>query len=125
MGKRSSRPRPVSAAGAGEASAPPPAPDRHTVVEHLRARRLAHVQPETAPLSPSLTFVIAGEEYVIPAGRALDVVRCDDVTKVPRTPPWIRGLTTLRGEVLPIIDLAPKMGVGLTPLGSRTCALVV
>jgi purine-binding chemotaxis protein CheW len=128
MGQRSSSRRrvgPPVQETAGELAGSPPLPDKTRIVERLREQRLAQAQPEVAPLHPYLTFRIAGEEYAIPAGRALEIVRCDDVTKVPTTPPWIRGLTNLRGEMLPIIDIAPKMGAELTPLADRTCALVV
>jgi purine-binding chemotaxis protein CheW len=127
MGKRSSgrRAQPPAPEPMDVLVAPQPLPDKAAIVERLRALRLGQVQPEAVPLQPYLTFRIAGEDFAIPAGRALEIVRCADVTKVPSMPPWVRGLMNLRGEVLPIIDLAPKVGVELTPLGDRTCAVVV
>ena len=35
----------------------------------------------------------------------IQIIEYETVTRVPSAPPWIRGVTNLRGSVLPVIDL--------------------
>jgi purine-binding chemotaxis protein CheW len=57
-----------------------------------------------------LTFVVAGDEYALAILRVKEIIAFDSVTRVPRTPAFIRGVINLRGSVVPVIDLAQKFG---------------
>ncbi len=58
-----------------------------------------------------LTFFTAGEEYAISIVKVREIVEYEAVTTVPNTPVWIRGVTNLRGKVVPVVDLAVKFGL--------------
>jgi purine-binding chemotaxis protein CheW len=72
-----------------------------------------------------LTFFLAGEEYAISILQVTDIIECGAVTRVPGTPPWIRGVHNLRGTVVPVIDLAIKFGLPATEITRRTCIVIV
>jgi purine-binding chemotaxis protein CheW len=72
-----------------------------------------------------LTFFLAGEEYAISILQVTDIIECGAVTRVPGTPPWIRGVHNLRGTVVPVIDLAVKFGLPATEITRRTCVVIV
>jgi purine-binding chemotaxis protein CheW len=72
-----------------------------------------------------LTFFLAGEEYAISILQVTDIIECGAVTKVPGTPPWIRGVHNLRGAVVPVIDLAVKFGMPATVITRRTCIVII
>ncbi|MEA2337491.1 MAG: purine-binding chemotaxis protein CheW [Thermoanaerobaculia bacterium] len=72
-----------------------------------------------------LTFFLAGEEYAITILQVTDIIECGAVTRVPGTPPWIRGVHNLRGTVVPVIDLAIKFGLPPTEITRRTCIVIV
>jgi purine-binding chemotaxis protein CheW len=72
-----------------------------------------------------LTFFLAGEEYAITILQVTDIIECGAVTRVPGTPPWIRGVHNLRGTVVPVIDLAIKFGLPPTEVTRRTCIVIV
>lgn len=72
-----------------------------------------------------LTFFLAGEEYAITILQVTDIIECGVVTRVPRMPPWIRGVHNLRGTVVPVIDLAIKFGLPATGITRRTCVVIV
>lgn len=72
-----------------------------------------------------LAFSIGGELFALPLARAGEIARCDVITKVPNTPPCLRGVMNLRGTVIPVIDLAPRLGRSLTSIGARTCIVVL
>jgi len=48
-----------------------------------------------------------------------------DITKVPRTPDFIRGVINLRGKVIPVIDLRLKFGMETKETTDKTCVIVV
>jgi purine-binding chemotaxis protein CheW len=72
-----------------------------------------------------LTFYLAGEEYGIGILRVKEILEYDTVTPVPQTPPAIRGVINLRGNVVPVVDLAAKFGLPPSPIAKRTCIVIV
>jgi purine-binding chemotaxis protein CheW len=72
-----------------------------------------------------LTFHLGDEEYAVGILRVREILEYRSVTRVPLTPPWIRGVLNLRGSVLPVIDLAAKLGLAPTTPGRRTCIVLV
>ncbi len=72
-----------------------------------------------------LTFHLAGEEYAIGILRVKEIIEYDALTKVPMMPPSIRGVINLRGNVVPVVDLAVKFGLPESPITKRTCIIIV
>jgi purine-binding chemotaxis protein CheW len=72
-----------------------------------------------------LTFRVADEAYAIDALRVREVLPFGTATKVPKAPPWIRGVVLLRGRVVPVVDLAAKLGLADTTSTPTTCVVVV
>jgi purine-binding chemotaxis protein CheW len=58
-----------------------------------------------------LTFFLAGEEYGVEIMRVQEIISTMPVTRVPRTPSYIRGVINLRGKVIPVMDLREKLGM--------------
>ena len=71
-----------------------------------------------------LTFFTAGEEYGINIGKVKEIVKFEAVTTVPNTPPWIRGVTNLRGTVVPVVDLAVKFGMTGSSISKFSCIII-
>jgi purine-binding chemotaxis protein CheW len=71
-----------------------------------------------------LTFMIGGEEYAISLLKVKEIIEYDTVTRVPKTPEWIRGVINLRGSVLPVIDLAAKFRQAPGVPGKLTCIVI-
>jgi purine-binding chemotaxis protein CheW len=78
----------------------------------------------TAPISQYLSFFIAGEEYALGILQVREIIEYDTVTRVPGAPAWVRGVTNLRGSVLPVIDLALKLGLPPSTPHRRSCVVV-
>lgn len=81
--------------------------------------------PETAVSAQYLGFFLAGDEYAIGILRVKEIIEYETVTRVPATPPWVRGVMNLRGSVVPVIDLAVKFGLPPSVVTRRTCIVVV
>ncbi len=72
-----------------------------------------------------LTFFLAGEEYGIEILKVHEIIGMMPITRVPRTPPFIRGVINLRGKVIPIVDLRQKFGMESVEQTAETCIIVV
>jgi purine-binding chemotaxis protein CheW len=72
-----------------------------------------------------LTFTLDEEEYGIGILKVKEIIGMMDITLVPRTPEFIKGVINLRGKVIPIIDLRLKFEMGEIPYTDRTCIIVV
>ena len=58
-----------------------------------------------------LTFFLADEEYGVEILKVQEIIGMQPVTRVPRTPPFMRGVINLRGKVIPIMDLRERFGM--------------
>lgn len=72
-----------------------------------------------------LTFSLADEEYGIGILKVKEIIGMMDVTDVPRTPVFVKGVINLRGSVIPVIDLRLKFGLDEVQATERTCIIVV
>jgi purine-binding chemotaxis protein CheW len=72
-----------------------------------------------------LTFCLADEEYGIEILKVHEIIGMMAVTRVPRTPEYIRGVINLRGKVIPIVDLRMKFGMESKLADEETCIIVV
>lgn len=71
-----------------------------------------------------LTFLTAGEEYAISIVKVREIIEYEAVTTVPKTPIWIRGVTNLRGKVVPVVDLAVKFGLPSSKISKFSCIII-
>jgi len=72
-----------------------------------------------------LTFQLAGEEYAIDILSVKEIIPYGTITALPQTPPAICGVINLRGSVVPVVDLAVKLGFAPTPITHRTCIVIL
>ncbi len=72
-----------------------------------------------------LTFALAGSDYAIPLGRVREVVICRAIARVPNANESLRGVMNLRGSIIPVLDLACRLGLGRTTVGDATCAVLL
>lgn len=72
-----------------------------------------------------LTFFLSDEEYGLEILKVQEIIGMMDITAVPRTPEFIRGVINLRGKVIPIVDLRLKFGMEPAEQTDETCIIVV
>ncbi|WAA11121.1 chemotaxis protein CheW [Fervidibacillus albus] len=58
-----------------------------------------------------IEFVLGEESFGIPVSNVREIIRPSNITPVPRSHPFIEGITEIRGEVLPVIHLAKALSV--------------
>ncbi len=72
-----------------------------------------------------LSFEIAGAPYAVPVERVREIVRMRPVTPVPRTPEEVRGVISLRGEMIELIDLGRRLGLESIETSRKTRIIVI
>jgi len=75
--------------------------------------------------SKKLTFRLEKEIFGIPVISVKTIIGMMPVTKVPRTPDFVKGVINLRGKVIPVVDLRIKFGMDEKSYTERTCIIVV
>jgi purine-binding chemotaxis protein CheW len=108
----------LAKAAESEASLSPE--EAHAVLE-ARARELARPSSPDKPVGVLLEvarFHSAGQAYALETRFVHEVLRSVELTPLPGAPELLRGLALLRGEVLPVVELAPLFGRPASGLGS-------
>ncbi len=72
-----------------------------------------------------LTFQIDGKDYGTGIDKVKEIIEYSAMTRVPLTPPHIRGVSNLRGNVIPIIDMAVRLNKPVHKVSKRTCIIIV
>ncbi len=72
-----------------------------------------------------LTFVLNDEIYGIEILKVREIIGLMDVTNVPQTPEYLKGVINLRGKVIPVIDLRLKFSMQEGEHTQETCTIVV
>jgi purine-binding chemotaxis protein CheW len=72
-----------------------------------------------------LTFRIGHENYGLELSQTREIIEYSGITEVPLMPSFLRGVINLRGEVVPVIDLAVRLGRKPIEVQKRTCIIVV
>jgi purine-binding chemotaxis protein CheW len=72
-----------------------------------------------------LTFLIGKEEFGVGVMKVREIMRMQDITAVPGTPDYLKGVMNLRGKIIPVIDLRLKFGLPAIESTKRTCVIVV
>jgi len=72
-----------------------------------------------------LTFELGGEEYGLEILKVKEIIGIMNITSVPQTPEYVKGVINLRGKVIPVIDLRIKFGMEPLEYNERTCIIVV
>lgn len=72
-----------------------------------------------------IIFKLGREEYGMDILRVQEIKRMMNITRVPSTPPFIKGVINLRGSVLPVIDLRTRLGLLETELKDAARIIVI
>jgi len=72
-----------------------------------------------------LTFSLAGEEYGIGILKVKEIIGMMNITPVPQTPEFVKGVINLRGKVIPVVDLRLRFSLEAAAYTERTCIIVV
>jgi purine-binding chemotaxis protein CheW len=72
-----------------------------------------------------LAFNLGEESFALDVANLREILEFTNVTKVPRTPGFMRGVINLRGSVVPVIDMRLKFNLSEVEKTVETCIIVV
>jgi purine-binding chemotaxis protein CheW len=83
------------------------------------SRSLAHGQLQL------VGFHVGGEEFGIDILRVQEIIRAQQLTRVPNSPEFMEGVMNLRGKIIPVIALRKRFGLGPAPSEKQNRIVVV
>lgn len=78
----------------------------------------------TAHTDRSLSFRIAGRHYALPLRQMREIRPLPPLAHVPKAPPYLLGVFNLIGRVVPVLDVAMKLGIGEIGIDDSICVVV-
>jgi purine-binding chemotaxis protein CheW len=72
-----------------------------------------------------LSFALGNEEFGLEILKVREIIGYVDVTAVPQTPHYVKGVINLRGQVIPVVDLRAKFEMETAEVTEQTCIIVV
>lgn len=72
-----------------------------------------------------LTFVIDNEEYAIDIAYIKEIINMEPITSVPHSSDYIEGIISLRGDIIPVINVRRRFIKPVIPFDELTCIVVV
>jgi purine-binding chemotaxis protein CheW len=80
---------------------------------------------ETASDCKIVTFTLGKQTFGIDMGALIEIREWDEPTPLPNVPTFIKGVSNLRGNVIPVVGLAERLGWEPSAIHARSCILVV
>jgi purine-binding chemotaxis protein CheW len=71
-----------------------------------------------------LLFLLNGETYGMDTNNVIEIVEFIPFTKVPKMPNFVMGVTNIRGEIIPLIDLKMRFGFEKIEISKKTSIVV-
>ncbi|NOQ81423.1 MAG: chemotaxis protein CheW [Methylophaga sp.] len=72
-----------------------------------------------------LTFLVGKDKLAIGINDVNEIIELSNITRVPMTPDYIRGVINLRGNVVPVVDLSARLGHSASEISKRSCIVLV
>lgn len=85
----------------------------------------AAAEAAPAEVCSLLRLAVGREVLAVSIDAVREILEVGRLTALPRTPAFVRGVMNLRGAVVPVVDLAARLGLGVTAIGRRSCIIVV
>ncbi len=82
-------------------------------------------EKRSTTMNQYLTFTLDKELYAMDIAKVREVLEYTDITRVPRTPEFLRGVINVRGRAVPVVDLRLKFGLSRTEQTVNTCIIIV
>jgi purine-binding chemotaxis protein CheW len=91
----------------------------------LEATTAARAAPQAFTDAQVVVLRVQGGDYAVPIHRVQEIVRVPEITRVPHAQPGVEGVINLRGRVLPVVDLAARLALGITARDRSSRVVVV
>jgi purine-binding chemotaxis protein CheW len=79
---------------------------------------------QTGEFNQYLTFTLEDEVFALGIDKVREILDETDITRIPRTPEFLRGVINVRGNAVPVVDLRLKFGMSKTEITVNTCVII-
>lgn len=79
----------------------------------------------TLPTESYLTFKLDEELFAINVSKVLEILEVKPITRIPKSPSFMKGVINLRGNILPVIDTRNKFCMPQQDFTIDTCIIVL
>jgi purine-binding chemotaxis protein CheW len=83
------------------------------------------LEQEDVMLGKYLTFLVGDVGYGIEISYVVEIISVQEITLVPHTHAYVKGIINLRGTVVPVIDMGMRFGLGEIVYTDKTCIIVL
>jgi purine-binding chemotaxis protein CheW len=107
--------------------APPDPKNPERLVEFVQAVAAPAKAPAQAPEATAhlVAFKLGEELYAAPVERVTEIVRVQALTRVPQAPEHVRGVQSLRGAILPVLEVRTRLGLAPATVTPASRVVVV
>ena len=60
-----------------------------------------------------VSFSLASGRYCIPVDQVIQILRLENLIEIPKPPPYVEGVLNIRGEIIPVVSLRTRLGIGV------------
>ncbi len=78
-----------------------------------------------APVRKLVSFFVCGAEYALPIDCVREILRIETISPVPQAPDHIRGVTNVRGRVVPVVEISTRLGGEPVEITAQSCIVAV
>lgn len=82
------------------------------------------MEDNASELNQYLTFTLGEEIFALDISFVREILDDTNITRIPRTPPSMRGVLNVRGHAVPVVDLRRKFGMSSTEMTVNTCVII-
>ena len=72
-----------------------------------------------------LTFNLMDEYYGISVDWILQIIAIPEITVIPKTPPFVKGVINLRGKIIPVMDMRLRFSLPVQEYDERTSIVII
>lgn len=72
-----------------------------------------------------VVFDLAGEQYGVNIQVVQEIIRMQNITRVPKTHDFVEGIINLRGKVIPVLDLRKRFSLTISEVNAETRIVVI
>lgn len=91
----------------------------------IQERVRENLDHDSASVQQLVSFCLAEETFGVEITKVREIILMCDITNVPQSPPYVKGLINLRSSVIPVVDLRTLFGLSERELTSESRIMVM
>ncbi len=97
------------------------------VARRVAAQEETGMANETRPAEEIqlVVFSLGREEFAVEVTQVREIMRMEEITRMPKSPHFVEGIINLRGQIIAVIDLAKRLNLEAAERGSESRIIVV